>query len=415
MIILLLLVPVISAGAADQGVNNLRGQWIFNWTLTDGSTPLPLQLLVTDVQSGAEPNQFLAAGCMRSPYSGAIMPLALQATYDPLLSTYDWTIFTTFVPSQQSGEMPYIIRFTGQAEMNGEGVSDDTASGDFMSNPYQGTWTGRHHDRRFFNCPPVDPEVIWLDMDVYAYADFSGREGTQVILEGRGIQVVSSAMRVTAPDGQVVDVPFYTDIFSPGTDFISEFRFLANYPGLPIPGLAYHFVLLDALGRPIPGTERQDIWTHCLGNAPTNLLVTPNPATGTDVLLTWSGVPIVSGEFQPPEFGFYQIGLGPMAGGNTSFGANGIAATQHVLPWAPFSPNSTGFPDGFDMGVSLSEFEDLPSLENDTYYGLAVFAFAVPPANSGGQGLECFTADWNHAWSMLKSGDTLTFGPFPPP
>jgi hypothetical protein len=407
VILLLLVLPVISAGAADQGVSNLRGQWILNWTLDDGFQPLPLYLLINDVQPGDAPGTFKAAGCMRSPYSGAILPAAIYASYESALRTYEWSIYSTFVPSAEVGEPPYLIRFDGQASMNGEGVSDDTAQGTFTSNSYQGTWTGRHHDRRFFNCPPVDLGDEPLHLDVYAYQDLGGFEGQQMILEGFGIRIVSSAMQVTDPNGTVFIVPFYTDIFSPGADFISEFRFLGNYPGLPIPGAPYYFVLLDVLGRPIPGTEGRDTWTHCSDDAPTDLAVTANPVSGGDVTLTWSGVPLVSGEFDPPRYGFYQIGLSPISGPGGNYGAAGIIDPQHVLPWSPFAPGTPGTPDGFDMGDSLSQL-------NDNTYALAVFAFSAPPPDSFGTGHECFTADWRHTLTMVKSGDTLTFGSYPP-
>ena len=155
---------------------------------------------------------------------------------------------------------------------------------------------------------------------------------------------MSSALRVTAPDGQVFDVPFYTDIFRPGVDFINEFRFISANPGLPIVGQPYQFVLLDVLGQPIPGTETQDSFTQCYDTAPTQFIAAPNPALAQDVTVSWTGIPTVPGEFEPGVSGFYQIGLWPLEGQAGEFGASGIWSTAHVIPWAPFTPRTPVHP-----------------------------------------------------------------------
>jgi hypothetical protein len=403
LVLVLLTIPSVPAGAKSNGVDDLRGQWIFNWRLEDGSQPPALKLYINDFGPGTGENAYLASGCLRSPETGALMPLSLSALYHPAENAYDLVIYSTIVPLEETGQPPYVIRFDGKALINGSGVSDDIASGTFLSSPHQGTWDARHHDRRRFKCPPVDTGGQRIDTDVYAHR-YTTPEGvdTVTLLEGRGITIVSSAMRVSAPDGQVYDVPFYSDIFSPGVDFITEFRFINSYPGLPIPGQAYHFVLLDVLGQPIPGTESQDSWTQCYDTAPSGFVASPNPALAQDVTISWVGVPTVPGEFEPGVAGFYQIGLYPQDGQAGEFGASGIGSTAHLIPWLPFNPGDPGSPDGNNYGVSLSEFEA----------GLFRFnlgAYYQPNPASGSFGLECAVYDIREDLWMTKSGEGVEF------
>ncbi|MBI2333676.1 MAG: carboxypeptidase regulatory-like domain-containing protein, partial [Chloroflexi bacterium] len=74
----------------------------------------------------------------------------------------------------------------------------------------------------------------------------------------------------------------------------------------------------------------------------------------------------------------------------------------HLIPWNPFEPGSTGFPDGFNYGVSLSEFAD-----GD--YRINVYAFADAQPANGGAGLECDVTDSSHSLVMSKQGEEVTF------
>lgn len=404
LVLVLLVIASVPAGAKGNGVDDLRGQWIFTWTLEDGSQPPALKLYINDIGPGTGENAYLASGCMRSPETGALMPLSLSALYQPAENAYDLVIYSTIVPPQETGQPPYVIRFDGKALVKGSGVTDDSASGTFISNPHQGTWDGRHHDRRRSKCPPVDTGGQRIDTDVYAHRHLGPPPGEEMsmLLEGRGITIVSSALRVTAPDGQVFNVPFYTDIFSPGVDFISEFRYIGGYPGSPISGLPYQFVLLDALGQPIPGTESQDIWTQCYDFAPSQVTVSPDLALAEDVTISWIGVPTIPGEFEPGVKGFYQMGLWSEEEQAGSFGANGIWNTMHVIPWLPFAPGDPGTPDGNNFGVSLSEFED-------GLFHFNVGAFYEPNPAVDSYGLECAVfLDSEDLW-MTKSGEVMQF------
>jgi hypothetical protein len=404
LVLTLLAIGSAPADAKGNGVDDLRGKWVYNWTLNDGTKEPPLELYVNDIGPGTGENAYLASGCMRTVASGAMMPLSLAAVYHPVENTYDLVIYSTIVPPAVSGQSPYVIRFDGLAQINGAGVADDRAAGMFLSNLVQGTWDGRHHDRRRVKCPAVDMGGQRLDTDVYAQHDLGQPAGENIsmTLEGRSISIVSSAMRVTAPDGQVFDVPFYTDMFSPSVDFISEFRFIGGYPGAPISGKPYQFILLDVLGQPIPGTESQDSWTRCYDAAPAQSVVSPNPATGQAVTVSWAGVPTIPGEFEPGTIGFYQMGIWSQEGQAGEFGVNWMGSTTHVIPWLPFNPGSPGAPDGYDHGVSLSEF-------GDGQFRFSLDAFYQPNPASGSYGLECAVYDSREDLLMTKSGNMVEF------
>jgi hypothetical protein len=404
LVLALLAIGSVPTDAKGNGVDDLRGKWVFNWTFVDGTKQPPLELYVNDIGPGSGESAYLASGCMRTLASRAMMPLSLSAVYHPVENTYDLVVYSTVVPPQESGQPPYVIRFDGLAQINGSGVADDSAVGTYLSNPGQGTWDGHHHDRRRVKCPPVDMGGQRLDTDVYAQHDLAQPESENIsmTLEGRSIQIVSSAMRVTTPDGQVFNVPFYTDMFSPGVNFINEFRFIGGYPGAPISGKPYQFILLDALGQPIPGTESQDSWTKCYDAAPGQALALPNPAAAQDVTVSWTGIPTVPGEFEPGTIGFYQMGLWPQGGQAGEFGANWMGSTTHVIPWTPFSPGAMGSLDGYDHGVSLSEF-------GDGLFRFNLGAFYQPNPASGSYGLECAVYDSREDLLMTKTGEAVEF------
>ena len=404
IITLLLILSSITASAKGNGVDDLRGQWVFEWTFMDGETPPPLTLFINNIGPGQTQDTYLAAGCMRSPYMNTMYPLSLVAVFSPDTKTYNLTIYSTVVPADQYGPFgpPFVINFDGELKVKGPGVTDDLAYGDFQSDGPSGTWQGTHHDRRQIKCPPVDTGGERLNMDINAHSDLDGGN-TGYQMEANGIMIVASALRVTAPDGQVFIAPFHSDIWAPGVDFVNEFRFgLRVENALPISGMPYQFVLLDILQNPIAGTETQDTWTHCGDAAPTNVLIQPNPSTGQDVTISWVGIPVVPGEFDPGVAGFYQLSIGPDNWAGNEFGADNMALTSHVIPWSHFDPGDDGTPDGRNVGVALSEFGDGEYLLN---------AFVLYDANPiyGGFGHECAVDHGNQIYRMVKHGETLDF------
>jgi hypothetical protein len=407
VILSLIILPSTTAFVKSNGVDDLRGQWGFYWTLDTGETPDPFLIFINTIVPNQEVNNgFLAAGCMQSPYLETFYPLSLSAIYDPTAESYEVTIYSTFIPADQYGPLdsPMVIRFTGGININGSGVSDDFGYGEFQSNMAVGTWEGRHHDRRNVKCPAVDLGGERLNMDLTAHMDVNG--GNPVVthhqLEANAIMIAASALQVTAPDGQVFIIPQQESMWAPGVDFINEFRFGQDFEGPPVSGQPYQFVLLDIVGNPIPGTETQDTWTYCVAAAPSNYQFAPNPVIAGDVLVTWTGVPDVPGEFVPGEIGYYQLGLHPEDWPGSEFGADGMAVTNHVLPWSSFIPGDPGVPDGRNVGVALGEFLDGPYLFD------VMVMYEANPVN-GGFGHECGVVDSTQARRLEKTGDQLAF------
>lgn len=274
----------------------------------------------------------------------------------------------------------------------GHGVPDDVASGEVRTEFLEGgAWAGTHHDRRRPHCPPLDeipPPGLEFGGDVYSRREYEGDilTGPSTILEGY-TNIVSSGMRVERPDGTVVDVPSYTDIFSSDVDFISQFRYLEGYGGDPISGGVYTFTLLDALGDPIAGTTRTDVWVGCLTGVPRDYVAVVTAEL--DIDLSWNAVPVVPGFDPDNDIGFYQIGIWPSDfDTDTYYGANGIASATHLIPWTSFGGDAPGSPDGYDRGDALIE------LDNGNYQ-VSVEAFSLPAPGNPGGGLEC--AVWDHA------------------
>ncbi len=405
------LLPFTTAGpvfaGAHNGVDDLRGRWEF--VVSDlADEPLPFDIFINDLEPDPDSetgNDYLAAGCMRSTDSGATTPMSLRAT-DLGGGDYDLSLLSTAGPPPSNGE-PYVIQFLGTVETNGRGVPDDVAGGTIRTGWFEGgEWSGTHHDRRRTHCPPVDeipPPGLYFQGDVYVHHGYEGDTVSHkaYLLEAY-TNIVSNGMQVILPDGTVVIVPFYTDIFSPHVDFISEFRYLESYPGDAVSGEPYEFTLLDALGDPIAGTTRTDAWTGCLTYPPPQGLFA-SVAQGLDIELSWNPVSSVSGFDPANEIGFYQIGIWPWEwGGDTQYGASGIKSPEHVIPWNRGHNWPAGDPDGWDHGDVLSE------LQNGKYQ-LEVEAFSEPDPDNPGSGLEC--AVWDSAENLFftKSEEGITF------
>ena len=408
LIMLALLLPVVPAWSVlakpPNGVDDLRGRWEF--VVSDlAPEPLPFDIFINDLAPDPDSeigNEYLAVGCMGSPGVDAITPMSLRAT-DLGGGVYDLSLLSTAVPP--ADDKPYVIQFLGTVYTNGSGVPDDVASGYIRTDSSQGgDWDGTHHDRRRTKCPPVgDIPDLYFHNDVYVRRGYEGDtvDHQNTLLEGF-TNIVSTGMRVEWPDGTVVNVPFYTDIFSPDVDFVSEFRYLGGYEDDPISGEPYTFTLLDALGNPIPGTTQTDVWTACVTYPPPrdlSAIVTPE----LNIDLSWDAVPLVPGFDPANEMGFYQIGIWPWGfTSDTYYGANGISSPNHLIPWADFGGSAPGLPDGFDNGASLSELDE-------GNYELQVEAFSQPGSANPGHGHEC--AVWDSAENLYfnKTDDMITF------
>lgn len=402
LIIIVMIFPVSVAYAEDNGVDDLRGRWDVEWELNVGEDhPPPLVLYINDLMKNPYMDDtYIAGGCMRSVESDVFMPLSLSANPDPENGTYKVTVYSTVVPVDWE---PFVIRFTGTVEANGNGVTDDEAGGEITTEFATGQWNGIHHDRRRTKCPSVNGFDLGVQADVYAHKDLAYPVPKHYTLYETHTVVVSSGMLVTEPDGSTMVVQEYTDIFSPDVDFIGRFRYLTLFDGAPVSGGTYEFVLLDVFGNPIPGTESTDVWNGCNQLAPVNL-TTSETADG-DILLLWDAIPDVPGQFEPgsdPQVGFYQIGVSPFQWeGEHDYGANGIKSPSHEIPLWTFTPGDPGQPDGWDYGTPLSEF-------SDGLYQVQAEAFGEP-LYSDGFGLECSVYNSNEQLIMSIDGDQITF------
>ena len=187
---------------------------------------------------------------------------------------------------------------------------------------------------------------------------------------------------VDLPHGRSIIIPRYTDVFSPGVEWTTLFRFLTCEPGMPIAGGEYIFTGLDMAGEPIPGARNTDIW---VGVEP------PDPPTNVraeviedGILVSWDESPMVPGSFEPtaePQLGFYQLWINRVETGESVCGANSISASPHLIP-----QDKADFIEGKDWGLSLSEMED-------GTYSLGACVLSMAPAGSLGKRLEYNSSD----------------------
>jgi hypothetical protein len=119
-IVLLATLPF-QIASANNGVDDLRGRWdiVVNEPSLEGSNFIVYVNDLQVVQSG-----LLAAGCMKSPDSGVLAPLAMQA--QPVEEGYNIRFASTVIP--QVGA-PFVIQFVGPVRTFGNGVADDQAGG----------------------------------------------------------------------------------------------------------------------------------------------------------------------------------------------------------------------------------------------------------------------------------------------
>lgn len=382
--------------APPNGVDHLRGRWDGTLQGLNGDDQ-PFRLLFD--RSGPDPKDPLATlynGCMAIGPDGQYAPIAARVVVSGS-ERFDLTIFGTSLGS--------VIKLTGLAETRGAGIADDSAGGAWQTQDTVGDWSAYHHDRRNPKCPAVEiGDGLHFSGDVYAARFNRDKEsiGEQTILEGM-TNIVSSGMRVTLPNGISMDVPFYTDLFSPSVNFIDSFRFTSLFPGLPVSGGNYAFALLDIFGQPIPGATSNDVWNACLQDAPRNVSGIVN-ADG--ILATWDPVPVMPG-FDPsgsPSLGFYQIEIRRKFDSLNYYGANGILNNSHLIPFPSFGGFGPGVPNGNNFGSSLQEL-------GDGLYEFDVIAFSQGVPGTASVGFECQVRAVDEQIHFQKSGVTITILP----
>jgi hypothetical protein len=216
-----------------------------------------------------------------------------------------------------------------------------------------------------------------------------------VVLEVSTNMIVDS-VRVDLPDERSVTVARYTDVFSPGVDWATSFRFVAYEPGMPMAGAAYTFTGLDETGEPIPGARGTDMW---VGTEP------PDPPTNVraemtedGILVSWDDSPIIPGSFEPaaePQLGCYQLEVDRTDTGESVYGAGGVSVSAHLIP-----RDNAHFTEK-DFGLSLSEMED-------GVYWIVFGAHSVAPAGSLGKGAEYINHDMGQAIVLTVEDGEIT-------
>jgi len=194
--------------------------------------------------------------------------------------------------------------------------------------------------------------------------------------------VVMDSVRVDLPDGRSIMVLRYGDVFGPGVEQMTVFRFATCEAGMPTAGAEYIFTGLDEAGDPIPGARNTDIWVGVEPpNPPTNVRA---ELTEDGILVGWDESPIIPGSFEPaaePQLGSYQLQIGRIETGEYVYGAVPISASSHLVP-----RDKADFVEGKDRGLSLSELED-------GVYSLLALLHNVAPLDSLGKGAEYCIGD----------------------
>jgi len=257
--------------------------------------------------------------------------------------------------------------------------------------------------RQCITRPGQPPELIDLYFQTDAYLGLDGpatlppQERNPCVILDIMTNVIMDSVRVDLPDGRSTIIPWYTDVFSPGVDWTTLFRFSTCEPGVPIAGGEYIFTGLDVAGEPILGARGTDIW---VGVEP------PDPPTNVraeviedGILVSWDESPIIPGSFEPaaePQLGFYQLWVNKVETGESVHGANHISASPHLIP-----QDKANFVEGKDWGLSLSEM-------GDGTYSLGVSVLSMAPAGSLGKGFEYISSDLGQAITFTIQDGEIT-------
>jgi hypothetical protein len=249
--------------------------------------------------------------------------------------------------------------------------------------------------------PGQPPELIELYFQADAYLGLNGPatlppEGRDpCLILGIGTSIVVDSVRVDLPDGGSIIIPRYTDVFSPGVDWTTLFRFSTCEPGMPVAGGEYIFTGLDVAGEPIPGARNTDIWVGVdPPDPPANVCA---QATEEGILVRWDESPVIPGSFEPtsePPLGFYQLWVNRVETGETIYGANLVSVSSHLIP-----VDEADFLEGKDWGLSLGELQD-------GAYTIGACVFSMAPADSLGRGFEYNSSDIDeHVVFAIEDGE----------
>jgi hypothetical protein len=230
--------------------------------------------------------------------------------------------------------------------------------------------------------PTATPVKVEMRVDVYCAligpaGDLASRN-PQTRLEANVASSDAVQVMVETPEGEVVVIPSYGDIYG------EERRFLREIQGLAQAGGTYTFTALDADGAPIPGAVASDVYLG--GYEPDPPVNIQAEVVEAGLSVTWDPSPAIPGAFDPsrsPPLGSYQITLyqeevGTLYGWH-HFGRP-LPETSHLVPFRrqDFGPG--------DLGLALEEMDD-------GIYFLSLDAFSAAPEGTAGQGHECAAID----------------------
>ena len=250
--------------------------------------------------------------------------------------------------------------------------------------------------------PGQPPELLELHLETDAYLGLEGpatlppEERNPCLMLGMMTNIVMDSVRVDLPGDGSIMIPRHTDVFSPGIEWTTSFRFLVCEEGMPIAGGEYVFTGLDVTGEPIPGATSTDVW---VGVDP------PDPPTNVQaemvedgILVSWDESPVIPGSFDPaaePALGFYQLWINRVETGRSVYGAVDISASPHLIPL-----DKADFVEGEDRGLSLGEMED-------GVYSIGTAVISIAPAGSSGNGFEYNSSDLGQAVTFIIQGGEI--------
>jgi len=186
---------------------------------------------------------------------------------------------------------------------------------------------------------PTPTRPAEVDMWVDVYCALNGPAGDPAsrhpltILETHVEGGDVTRVQVETPDGEVVVMPAYGDIYG------QERRFLWDVQALPQAGGSYTFTALDAAGAPLPGGVIRDVYLGGYEPDPPSHIRAEVVEAG--VLVTWAPSPVIAGAFDPsgsPPSGCYQITLFGEGGGHGIWLASRRPVLDRAVSCHPLSP-----------------------------------------------------------------------------
>ena len=399
---MVLLITLASAKArsdgllTSNGVDIFRGAWAGELNLIDDEEIVQINLYFSEAVAIDEVH-FKTSGYfsydeLGGPKRSKALKLPMMAEVKDLGDgTYELLILANvMVPAEGEETEIIIVKLTATAEMNGSGVTDDTLEGRwYLPGPdgelMEEEWSAVHLDRRIVEPSEIIPEPplnFQGDLKIHLFGP-----GEPTTIEDRDpvycfdivTNIVMDNVRVTYPGSESVTLIPYTDVFSLGVDWITQFRFTLNIPGLPLQGQFYTFTALDVAGNPIPVVESTDMWVGV--DPPDPPINVQSEVIDEGIYLSWDPVTPVPGSFEPGNnIGWYQMEVRNEMHEST-FGASSISIPEHVIP-----KNQEDFLPGKDWGMPLSEMPD-------GTYTINVNVHCIAPEDSEGSGFEYSSQD----------------------